>query len=68
MPEFPIGNVIVKTIRPALVVMHGAVLHYICKFVEVSGRVNIGSKAAADSLIDFRPARTNASNHIINRG
>jgi len=48
--------------------MHGDVLHHICKFVEVSGRVNIRSKAAADSLIDFRAARTNASNHFIGRG
>src|SRR5579862_6534399 len=50
IPKFPIANVVVIAICPALVVVHGNVLHHVGKLVEVLGRIDVCTPTPSDSV------------------
>ena len=67
IPEFPVADVVVEPVRPALVVMHRNMLGHVGKLIEVSRRSHIGAPTASHAVINLRPACTNRGQHFIGR-
>ena len=62
VPEFPVADVVVKSVRPSLVIVHGDMFHDVGILVEIRRRIDVVcAPTATDAVVHLAAGFVNGS-------